>query len=287
MKFALVGGDERSALLAGLLAADGHSVRCFALEKAELDRAALKVGCLQSCVYGADCVLLPLPTERAGLLHAPLSEERLPPEKVLASLWPGQLVCGGKLGEAFCEKAAGAGLLTADLMARPGFTVGNAALTAEGALQRLMENSPRSLWQSRVLICGWGRIGSILALRLLGLGARVTVVARKAGQRAKAKALGCEALDYPELEPKLGRFDFVVNTVPAPVLTSAMLCCLRPGCVLLELASLPGGFDRALAENIGLKAVHAPGLPGICAPLTAAQLMQQAIYEIIREQTNY
>lgn len=36
MKFAVVGGDRRSALLCALLSRDGHKVYSFALEKAEL-----------------------------------------------------------------------------------------------------------------------------------------------------------------------------------------------------------------------------------------------------------
>ena len=36
MKFAVIGGDLRSALLCSMLAGDGHRVYSFALEKAEL-----------------------------------------------------------------------------------------------------------------------------------------------------------------------------------------------------------------------------------------------------------
>ena len=36
MRFAVVGGDERSAILTELLSRDGHNVRSFALEKARL-----------------------------------------------------------------------------------------------------------------------------------------------------------------------------------------------------------------------------------------------------------
>ena len=63
MKFAVVGGDRRSALLAGLLLREGYRVRSFALEKAELPAEIPKESCLQSCVYGADVVLLPVPAE--------------------------------------------------------------------------------------------------------------------------------------------------------------------------------------------------------------------------------
>ena len=36
MKYALIGGDRRAVLLAGMLLEDGHRLRSFALERAEL-----------------------------------------------------------------------------------------------------------------------------------------------------------------------------------------------------------------------------------------------------------
>lgn len=54
MKFAVIGGDRRSAWLCALLEGDGHRVYTYALEKAELPKEVPKAGCLQGCVYGAD-----------------------------------------------------------------------------------------------------------------------------------------------------------------------------------------------------------------------------------------
>ena len=42
MKFAVIGGDLRSALLWSMLAGDGHRVYSFALEKAELPPEVLR-----------------------------------------------------------------------------------------------------------------------------------------------------------------------------------------------------------------------------------------------------
>ncbi|MBQ4651587.1 MAG: dipicolinate synthase, partial [Oscillospiraceae bacterium] len=95
MKFAVVGGDKRSALLSVLLAKDGHRVYTFALEKAELPAEIPKAHCLQGCVYGADCVVLPVPAENGRMLNSPLSEERLSMEELISALWPGQVLCGG------------------------------------------------------------------------------------------------------------------------------------------------------------------------------------------------
>ena len=157
-------------------------------------------------------------------------------------------------------------------------------MTAEGAIGQLMARSPGTLWCSRLLVSGWGRIAKILALRSRALGARVTVAARKEGDRAMAEALGMEAVSFAALGGCLDSFDFIVNTVPARVFTDEMLCCVREDALLLELASPPGGFDMKLAENIGLNAFAAPGLPGKYAPLTAAALTRDAIYDLLREQ---
>ena len=283
LKFAVIGGDKRSALLCSLLWRDRHIVHSFALEKAELPAEIPKAGCLQSCVYGADCVILPTPAEKNGLINAPYASQPLAVDELLVSLWPGQLLIGGKLGRKLSMGALEQGLQTADIMQRRGFTVGNAALTAEGAVEKLMASSPRSLWGSSVLVTGWGRIAKILSLRLYALGAAVTVAARKEGDRAMARALGLEALDFPQLPEALGGFDFVVNTVPEQVLGEKELGCIRRDALLMELASAPGGFDPHRAEELGLKALAAPGLPGLCAPYTAAELMLETIYSTIRE----
>ena len=284
MKFAVVGGDERSARLCRLLLNDGHKVSSYALERAALPANVQRAGCIQACVYGADCVILPVPAERAGVLVSPLSGEHVSMAELIPALWPGQLLVAGKLGEESCLAAIRAGLTVEDIMLRRGYAVGNAAITAEGAIERMMSQSPRTLWQSRVLVTGWGKLAKVLSLRLCALGARVTVAARREGDRAMASALGAEGVEFCTLESRLSDFEFVVNTVPARVFSDAMLCLIREDALLLELASAPGGFDAALAENIGLHVCCAPGLPGQCAPETAAELIRNAVYDVLREQ---
>ena len=284
MRFAVLGGDRRSALLAEQLLRDGHRVRSFALEKAALPKEVPRDSCLQAAVYGADCVILPVPAEAGGVLNAPLSDAALPMEELIGALWPGQLLCGGKFSDESCRAALRGKLRVEDLLRRPDFPVGNAALTAEGALGLLISNGDRALFQSRVLVTGFGRIARLLLPRLLALGAAVTVAARSAVDRAMVRALGGAGLDFSQLEAVIGDFDFIVNTVPARVLSDAALCCVSPGALLLELASPPGGFDRTLAENIGLQVLAAPGLPGKCAPYAAARLMKEAVYAALAEQ---
>ena len=284
MRYAVVGGDRRAALLALQLLREGGRVRSWALEKAELPAEIPKDESLHSCSYGADCVILPVPAEKGGFLYAPLSLRTPSMEEVFAGLWPGQLVCGGGFSGESVTAALRAGLRIEDVLRRPDFAVGNAAVTAEGAIGLLLRESERTLLHSRCLVTGWGRIARLLAPRLAALGAAVTVAARRQGDRAEAEALGLTALDFPQLEGAAGELDFVVNTVPARVLSDAALCCLPGGALLLELASPPGGFDALLAQNIGLRVLAAPGLPGRSAPASAAALLRRTVAQVMAEQ---
>ncbi|MCR5664882.1 MAG: dipicolinic acid synthetase subunit A, partial [Oscillospiraceae bacterium] len=92
------------------------------------------------------------------------------------------------------------------------------------------------------------------------------------------------ALPFEELGEALTDCDYLVNTVPARVLDEGQLCCLPEEALLLELASAPGGFDRALAENLGLRCIAAPGLPGTAAPRSAAELMRAELERAMKEE---
>lgn len=284
MRVSIVGGDRRSALLAELLLRDGHRIHSFALEKGALPAGIVCDSCLQSCVYGADCVVLPVPAEKGPLLSTPLSAQTVALSELWQTLWPGQLVLGGKFSEESAAEAQREKLALVDLLRRPSFVTGNAALTAEAAAGLLMRESERAVQGGRCLILGYGRIGKLLAQKLAALGAGVCIAARKEGDRALAEAFGFGSMNLEHLEGEIGDFDFIVNTVPARVVSDAALCCAPPDTLLLELASAPGGFDRALAQNIGLRVVTAPGLPGRCLPRSAAELLRRAVYEAIREQ---
>lgn len=122
----------------------------------------------------------------------------------------------------------------------------NALPTAEGALQIAMEELPITLHGARALVLGYGRIGSLLARRLHTLGAIVSVSARSNASFAHIWAEGMQALDTRALGGKLGEFDVLFNTVPAQVLGMAELAELREDCLVIDLASKPGGADIAI-----------------------------------------
>ena len=79
----VAGGDMRQAKLAELLAADGHTVHAYALERlGALDGVEMEES-LEGAAL-ADCVVLPLPAAGEGsLLNAPLSGRKHPLALVL------------------------------------------------------------------------------------------------------------------------------------------------------------------------------------------------------------
>ncbi len=278
MRFSVVGGDLRQALYARLLRSDGHEVLCAGLEGAGVDCVPLP-----EAVAAADYVVLPLPAGGGETLNAPFSAAPIGVTELVGLLAPGAVVLAGKVEGHLAELLSERGVRFADYFAREELTVKNAALTAEGAVELLLREMPGQLLGSRVLVTGFGRIGKLLALKLLALGARTSAAARKPGDLAFAEALGLGALDIRRLEGTLSGFDAVVNTVPACILTGDVLAGLSPGCLCLELASAPGGFDERAARDLGLRLVRAPGLPGKTAPEAAARAVRDTVYNIINE----
>ncbi len=277
MIFAVLGGDARQAILARLLEADGHTARRFALgTDADLPTAA-------EAARDADCAVLPTPVcSQPGVLNAPLSETAPALSDVLAETAPDCPLVGGRVDENTAAEAARLGRRIEDVLLREELAVGNAVATAEGAVELLLRNMPVTLWRSRALVLGYGRIGRLLCRRLAAFGTRISAAARKKSDLAWIEAAGVKPLDIRALSG-LERFDLIVNTVPARVLPESLLKTVRPDAVLLELASAPGGFDFDAAEKLGLQALRAPGLPGKTAPQTAAALLRDCIYGILEE----
>ena len=150
----------------------------------------------------------------------------------------------------------------------------NSIPTAEGAIQRAMEELPVTLHGSPVVVVGFGRCGMTLARMLGGIGARVCVVARGAGQRARAYEMGFEAEGIDGLKERVSpRTRAVFNTVPARLLTREVLQAMRRDAVVIDIAQTPGGTDFDAARELGIKAFLELGIPGKVAPKTAGEIL--------------
>lgn len=201
-----------------------------------------------------------------------------PPLDALLEDLPKKLsLFGGRLGTE-AEALTARGYTVRDYFADERLTAENAAITAEGALQLAMDALPVTLWGSAVLVIGWGRIGQLLARRLVGLGAEVTVAARKPRDRAMIEALGMRSEETGAYHRGLSQYRAIINTVPAAVLSQEQTAQTWPDCLLIELSS--GGS----MEPAGRQQLAAGGLPGKTAPETAGLCIGRAIFRLLQEE---
>jgi len=276
MKFLFLGGDKRTAFTAEALLAAGGTVLALGMDRARLPEGAEKV--TELCE--ADCYILPLPAEsgKSGRLNAPFSDRELYAAELLEKLPEGAFVCGGRLSPELKLSAQKRGLRLVDLLTLPDLVTGNAAITAEGAVSLLMQRTDCAIFGESVLIIGFGRIGRLLCRKLSALGVSVHVMSVSPESRAMAAALGYVPHSPNEALPPLCA---VINTAPAAVLTELSSLCSP--CLVLELASAPGGFEPHEVTAHGHTYYAASGLPASYAPRTAGRLAAEAVLGIVKE----
>ncbi len=204
-----------------------------------------------------DLAVLPLPRSH-------LSED------VADQLPRGQKIVCGLTDAAFDKLAEKRGWRLLRVLSDEIYTQENGLLTAEGALFTAVARMNRALRGAQCLVIGYGRIGKALTGLLRGLGAAVTVAARREESRREAGENSVSIQDMPQALP---RMDVIFNTVPAPVLGEKELRNVNPQCVLIDLASAPYGIDRDAAEALGFRAFLESGLPGRYCPLSAAETL--------------
>ena len=280
MHWTVVGGDRRQLYAAEALIRRGITVSVMGFENCQECS-------LPKFLPGdpTDFVLLPFPTERPeGTVFAPFAQTPIGMADLFADLVPQTVVVAGKLSLQAREQAKRCELKVLEYGEREEFLLKNAIPSAEGAIQIAMEQLPITLWRSRCLVIGCGRIGKLLAEKLHLLGAKVIVSARKAADFAWVEAHGWAACETQQLETHLATADVVFNTVPAPVLAGKQLQALRADSLVIDLASVPGGTDFAAAERLGRKALHALGLPGKLAPQTAGEIVVETVMTALFEQ---
>jgi len=278
--FGIVGGDQRQIYLARSIAADGYPVYICCLEKGKGTQGLLSVE-PEELPSKCSTIILPLPATRDGkYLNTALSERKILLDDDFASLFLTKTVYGGMMEKLYRTSEVWGSVAAYDYYAREELMVGNAFLTAEGAVGVAIQEYEGALNGSRCLVTGFGRIGKALCLALRGLGAQVDCCARKSQDLTAIRAMGCRPLQYREIRDA---YDVVFNTVPAKVLTAQPLSRQRPDTLILELASQPGGVDLEAARRLGLRVEDVPSIPGRMSPKTSGELVKETVYNMMEE----
>lgn len=267
LKFVFVGGDKRFVYAAEEVGKSG----CRAEVANDYEAMIIKV-------KEADIVVLPLPMSRDGVF---LSGTDIKIRDLARYLKNEVKVFAGRATESFCNLCAERKIKVIDYSKSDEFEILNAVPTAEGAIETAIKNTDFTVYKSRCLVCGYGRIGKVLTDRLRALGAEVYASARKPRDLAEIRTRGIGAVRSDMIADKAEKFDIIFNTVPALILDKEVLKRTKKDVFICDLASLPGGVDFAEAESLGRKAVSALGLPGKTAPRTAGAIIKETIFNLL------
>ena len=281
--FYIAGGDLRSVYLAKALIKEGYDVSVFALGEANLPKEAKQIENLNE-FEKAENIILPLPcSDGEGFLKTAFSKQKIKLSEIVEHLPKNSVLMGGLLPEEVVSAAEEKGISVFDYYYREEFAVRNAALTAEAAAATLMEMLTESISTVPVLILGHGRIGKLLSAILKALDAKVTVAARRYSELAWIRSEGMTPLEFRLIDAEIGKYKVVFNTVPAPVLTKERLVLMDKNAIIIDLASEPCGTDFKAAEELGITAKKALGLPGKFAPKTAGEILKETVLNILSE----
>lgn len=286
VKFSIIGGDLRIIELSKMLARDGNKLYVYGLEKVEElkdDENIIMCRNLQKAVKNSDIIIGPIPFSSNGKeINTPSSDNKILIEELMQYINAKTLIAGSVASEVY-DMASKENVEIIDIMKKEELAVLNAISTAEGAIEIAMANTNRIIHGSKVLILGFGRIGKVLAKKLEGLSAKVTCAARKNEDLAWIKSYGYEKININEIGKELSEYDIIINTVPQLILNEENIKYIKDDCLLIDLASKPGGVDQKATDERNLKFIWALALPGKVAPITSAEFIKETIYNILKD----
>jgi len=283
-QIAVIGGDRRMAEAVHFLLRAGARVRLAGLDWEDRFAGVEVCSSGAEALTGAQTVILPVQgVSPDGTVY---TAEGVPPCVVdldgLRRVARGAPVFVGLSNPHLNRLCEEAGLPLIEYRESDHFATWNSIPSAEGAIQMAMESTPFTIFGSRSLVVGFGRTGRAVALLLKGLMSEVSVAARSELDQARIWAAGHRPVEWASLAQAVSESDIIFNTVPAPVLTRAVLSGAPRHAVIIDVASAPGGTDFEAARELGLTARLAPGLPGIVAPVTAGRIIAELVVRHLR-----
>lgn len=190
-------------------------------------------------------------------------------------------IIGGNIPKYLINGMSDFPVLFKDIMTDKSFVEKNSALTAEGLLKYIIENTSCSIENAKILITGYGRCGRAIAHKLSVLGGHIAVYDNDSLQKEGMKNQGYSFCDINEYTDTPADFDFIINTIPSPVFKAPFLRKLNRTCVLFDIASTPGGFDHDVCQGLALNVITCPGIPGKTAPLSSGIAQADSIFDFL------
>lgn len=283
----LLGGDARQLEIINKLCENNATVSiCGFEQKKELHEKAIPIELNKQAFAKLDALLLPaVGCDDDGYVHTVFSSETIQlTDELLAALPKTCVVYAGMAKPYLRELCARHQLQLVELFERDDIAIFNSIPTVEGALMMAIQHTDITIHRSQTMVLGFGRTGISMARGLQALGSNVWVGVNQTQHYARAYEMGLQPFYNKDLEQYVTNIDLLFNTIPTMIITAQIIDRLQKSAVIIDLATKPGGTDFSYAELKGIKALLAPGLPGIVAPKTAGLILADCLSQLILDQ---
>lgn len=285
MQIAIIGGDARQLEIIRKLAELDAKLSLIGFE--QLDHAftgAHKEKIFEADFSGIDAIILPVSgTSLEGHVETIFSNEQVILTGDIIAKTPETCTIYSGISNAYLTGIAKqAKRRLVQLFERDDVAIYNSIPTVEGTIMMAIQHTDFTIHGSKVAVLGLGRTGMSVARAFSALGAKVKVGARKSEYLARITEMALQPFHISEIEKELSDVDIVINTIPQPIVTASVISKMAAHTLIIDLASKPGGTDFRYAEKRGIKALLAPGLPGIVAPKTAGRILANVLTQLLQ-----
>lgn len=275
MKILIIGGDERLINLKKVLFENKFSCESIFLNEKDT------VEDLNSKIKNSDMLIFPIPFLRNGFLNSPFSSHKISLDLIINSLknFSGKIIGGFDKSSMEIFKQENINFI--NILEDEKFTLINAIITAEGSIEKIINESEKSLFESEVCIIGYGRVSKALARRLDPLCKNLTIFNNDSINFIYTKIDNIKSKLLSEFKDHAKNFDVIINTIPTKIISKEILDCIKNSTFILDLSSMPGGVDFEYAKSKNIKTLHYLGIPGKVSPLSSANAIMNFLKEIL------
>lgn len=286
MQIAVVGGDARQLEIIRKLTELDAKLSLIGFE--QLDHAftgATKEKLDEVDFSTMDAVILPVPgTNLEGQIETIFSNERVFLTEEMLMETPDHCTIYSGISNAYLTGITSqANRKLVQLFERDDVAIYNSIPTVEGTIMMAIQHTDFTIHGSRITVLGLGRVGMSVARTFHALGAKIKVGARRSEHIARITEMGVQPFHLDQLQNEVKDTDILINTVPYLIVDASVISKMPAHTLIIDLASKPGGTDFRYAEKRGIKALLAPGLPGIVAPKTAGQILANVLSQLLQE----
>lgn len=281
LRYLIIGGDDRFIELANLYKKNRYDVSIFGFELADI-KTIKHYDNIDEAVDKSNIIICPLPLAKDGTkLNTYYSKNDIEIEELLNKVTDEKILFVGAVNNYSKTVADKYKVSYIDYYIDESYQILNTIPTAEGALAIMINETSITLFESNVLILGYGRIGKVLSEYIKALGANVYVEARKEKDLTWITSKRMKAVPLSNLKEYIEDMDIIVNTIPSLIIDQSLLDMVKKDAFLLDLASKPGGINFEYAKEKGIKTIHALSIPGKIASKSAAQYIYDTINKLL------